>query len=273
MFPFPSHGDYRRKNMFQDLQDLGLTTNLKVCLDAGNLASYGNQTDKWMDLSGNGYDFFKGSGTGADGGDPTFNGVTGNRSINEYFSSDGGDYFTYDTTNEAWMQTLHKDAAQFSACAWVYWPSSHAADSGIFGTAAANSTDAGVRLFIDNATHNFAFTSSKGSGGGAISLQGPATLTADAWNFVGLAVNENGGVNTSAYITNTTSSLVATAMNYTTPSAANATYTMNVGGVGGGLRPIVSSGRIGSIALWQGTVLTPTNFTDIYSKTKGRYGL
>lgn len=270
MFPFPSHGDYRRKNLFQELTDLGLTTNLKVCLDAGDLASYGNQTDKWMDLSGNGYDFFKGSGTGADGGDPTFNGVTGNRSINEYFSSDGGDYFTYDTTNETWMQNLHKNGAIWSFCAWVYIPTGYAANHGLFGTSSNAGTRTGIVAYIDQPTNRQSVAVFNASAA-VYTFAQAATITTNAWNFIGWSLDENAGGNNTSGITNGTTFDIATS--YSSPSSGAASYPMQIGGLGNNTRPLVNNARMANFNVWEGTKLTASNFSDIYNRTKGKFGL
>ena len=77
-----------------------LTTNLKLCLDAGDINSYSGSGQKWLDRSGLGHDFFLGVDGSANTDDPTFNGSPGNASSNEYFSVDGGDFFRYDSTGE-----------------------------------------------------------------------------------------------------------------------------------------------------------------------------
>jgi hypothetical protein len=48
---------------------LGLVTNCKLVLDAGEASSY-TSGQSWLDLSGNGYDFFLGSTSGAAANDP-----------------------------------------------------------------------------------------------------------------------------------------------------------------------------------------------------------
>src|SRR5690349_1915490 len=115
---------YRQTNtkFLTVIQQLGLTTGLKLCLDAGDSASVavGSQA-KWLDVAGNGYDFYRGSSAAGDAAEPTFNGTPGNLSASEYFSSDGGDNFTYDSANESWMDNLHKDGAKFTICCWI-WP-------------------------------------------------------------------------------------------------------------------------------------------------------
>jgi hypothetical protein len=91
----------------------GLTSGLRLCLDAGDGLSY-RSGQSWLDRSGNGYDFFLGLNGSAAGDDPTFNGTPNLHSSNEYFGYDGGDFFAYDSVNEAWMQNLHKAGAVYS---------------------------------------------------------------------------------------------------------------------------------------------------------------
>lgn len=78
----------------QILTQLGLTTSLNLCLDAGDLNSYPGSGQTWSDVSGSGNHYYLGSGSGSDAADPTFNGTAGGLSQNEYFSHDGGDYFS-----------------------------------------------------------------------------------------------------------------------------------------------------------------------------------
>jgi len=115
----PSFGG-RGTSLINTLKNLGLTTNLRVCLDAGDLNSYDGTSQTWKDLSGGGYDFFRGTSSSSDSSDPTFNGTAGRLSSGEYLSYDGGDYFTLAQTNPAWVNTFHKAGAKFTICQWNY---------------------------------------------------------------------------------------------------------------------------------------------------------
>jgi len=103
-------GSHPAWNLEEIIRGLSLDTNLKLCLDAGEGDSY-TSGQSWLDLAGSGYDFFLGQDGSSDSTDPTFNGVANTMTSSEYWSFDGGDYFTYDTTNETWMENLHKAGA------------------------------------------------------------------------------------------------------------------------------------------------------------------
>src|SRR5688572_16443964 len=53
-------GNLGTNNLYQEIQGLGLTTGLQFSLDAGSADSY-TSGQSWLDLSGNGQDFFRGT--------------------------------------------------------------------------------------------------------------------------------------------------------------------------------------------------------------------
>src|SRR3990167_7347714 len=130
------HRNWRGLDAKEIIDRLGLGTSLELCLDAGDATSAPSSTTSWIDISGNGYDFFLGTDATAQASDPTQTGTVGALTLEEYFSFDAGDYFTYDTTNETWMQNLHKDNAAFTCIVWVY-PGAIGAIQGLFGTCGA----------------------------------------------------------------------------------------------------------------------------------------
>src|SRR5689334_20892601 len=176
------------------IQQLGLTTNLKLCLDAGDIASAASATpDKWLDRSGGGYDFYRGTGTGADAADPTFNGTPGNRSVNEYWSSDGGDLFRYDSANETWMNNLHKSGAKLTFLGWVYWSTGGTATSfALCGTNGGSVANTGVHLVIQIASSALTFRSVNTSVA-VCNKTSVITCTNNAWNFIAVSVDAAAG--------------------------------------------------------------------------------
>ena len=100
-----------KKTLLEIITEASLTTNLKLCLDAGDMASWPGSGTKWLDRSSGGYDFFL--GTNGSTAAPTFNGTPGDKTASEYWTGNGC-YFNYDSTNEAWMQAMAKDGATFS---------------------------------------------------------------------------------------------------------------------------------------------------------------
>ncbi len=249
---------------------LGLSSGLQLCLDAGAAASYdpGVSTDKWFDLSGNGCDFYRGSGTGSDSADPIFNGSAGRLSASEYFASDGGDYFTYDSANETWMTNLHKDNAAFSACFWIYRAVS-AANWGFFGTRGTASGNTGVIFNVTTASDILQFVCSN-AGASALSVNGTASLSAGAWHFVGLIVDEAaGGTASKLYLDGAVESFNGT---YSSPSSGTATATLQLGSRGNGNQPIENGGRIAACAFWS-AVKTTADFDALFAVTRGRFGI
>ena len=256
------------KSLYQVISDLGLTTNLKLCLDAGDSASYSPslQTDKWLDTSGGGFDFFRGSGTGSDTADPTFNGAAGGLSSNEYWSFDGGDRFTYDTTNETWMENLHKNNAIYTVFC-VQYIVSLTTSHFILGTRGSTGTGVTFNTLRGTTSSPLVFVAN----GGSTVLIADSTLDCNnnAWNVVGISVNE--GTASGVFLLNgSTETFNST---YSSPSTGNAATTMCLGSTGGGASNSPNGSRIACLAVWEGTQLTTTNLTNIYNAIKGRFGL
>ena len=258
------------QTLYQIINGLGLTTNLKLCLDAGDAASYDPavQNTKWLDTSGNGFDFFRGTSTGGDSAEPTFNGSAGGLSSNEYFSFDGADYFTYDTTTEAWMNTLHKDGAICTILA-IFYPASSAVQR-IFATRSASGTGSQGIVFGKSVTTNLTLFNSFNATT-ASSVTSTTAQNVSSWNVFSVAIDEN-GTNRAVFNTNGTSE-TNTTYSYTSPSASNITGTPKIGAFTDLNIPVSTGSRLACLAIWEGTALTATNLTDLYNGIKGRFEL
>lgn len=258
-------GNAKGESLYSILTRLSLTTGLTLCLDAADIASYNGTSQVWSDRSGGGYDFNRGTTSGAEGSDPTFNGNAGGLSANEYFSFDGGDVFSYDTTVETWMTGLHADNAIFTILAAFYSPSAGAKyilDT--CATTAKNGITVGglvgdqFWIGVGNAAGSHA----------AASVQSTATMNDSAWNFVSVAQDESSATGMDMNINGTSE----TGKNgtYTSPSAT-AAAPMYLGGTVVGA--FTGSGtRLGCLAIWSATKLSTTNTGDIYNALKARYG-
>lgn len=251
------------------ITNLGLTTNLKLCLDAGDANSYdpGVQTAKWLDTSGNGYDFYRGTSTGGDGAEPTFNGSAGGLSSSEYWSFDGGDYFSYDSANEVWMNALHNDGAVWSAFAVIYAKNT-TTSMAIFGTAAGAVIE-GASL-IRSSTNALIARYSTASAASTASADA-AVSNANTWAVLGFGVNENGGATGSAYITKNGSGTWNGANSLASSASPGGDCT--IGAFSNKTIPLHSDARIACLAVWEGTALTGANLTALYDAIKGRFGL
>lgn len=260
-------GPAANQSLIDIITSLGLTSNLKICLDAGDADSYdsGVQTARWLDTSGNGYDFYRGSSTGGDGAEPTFNGTAGGLSSAEYFSFDGGDYFSYDSANEAWMDLLHNNGSLFTQFCMIYSPSSTILN--LFTTARPTNYGAGIQV----ESNTLRLIVSTPSGLNTTNAVGSA-IGINAWQPLGVGVSENGGATGSSYIITGGSTGTWNASN---ASAATGTPTAAATLGANPLKnnPFANGTRLACFAMWQGTALTTTNLSDIYNAIKGRFGL
>lgn len=241
---------------------LGLTTNLKLLLDAGDLASVasGSQT-KWLDVSGGGYDFFRGSDATSQASDPTFNGTVGAQSANEFWSFDGGDYFTYDTTNESWMDALHKDSAAFTILGWAKLTTS---DFPLFATGSP-----GVRVNFSQTASTVTFNVGNSTGPSFRAFTGLMSATIPTGDtFFAIRVDEAN--NTWSVVFNATATTDTCTYTSPTTSSSSTTMTIATGDIGS---PAPSGSRLYSLALYQATALTTTQIASVYNASKGKFGL
>jgi hypothetical protein len=257
---------WRGAPMLYTVRKLGLTANLRLCLDAGDDASYASG-QPWLDTSGNGYDFFRGADGSATGTDPTFNGTAGGRSSSEYWSFDGGDYFTYDTTNETWMQNLHKDSALFTIVTWWYRASTDT--SSIMGT---NGGGANVGTGF-HLIHNSGPVLLRCLNATAAALDvtlSTVTVPATTWAMLALSINEAAGAAGGTWFCNGASETFNAA--YSSPASGNASQTLQIGARGGGNNPAVSGSRCASFLAWEGRALTIGEIQALFQATRGRFG-
>jgi hypothetical protein len=248
---------------------LGLTSGLKLCLDASDVNSYSGAGQSWLDTSGNGYDFFRGTTSASQSTDPTFNGSAGGQSSSEYWSFDGGDFFTYDSANETWMQNLHKDGAVFSFAAWVYIATTGTPQVFICTTQYPDrigfsfycSSIGTARFAVDNGT-------------GQAYIEGTLSIPIGQWSFVGVSLTEATGAGGAVYQVNGTQETKTST--YTSPSSASAS---NITAIGYGtddsapIDYILNGGRMASLVAWEGTAISAAELLSLYNATKSKFGL
>jgi hypothetical protein len=253
----------------------GLTTNLETALDAGDNLSY-TSGQSWLDRSGNGFDFFLGADGNATATDPTFNGTAGNISSSEYFSVDGGDLFRYDTTNETWMQNLHKNNAAFTLFA-VVWIGTGSTAQGIFGNCRGSTGNVGVE-FLVNTSDQLLFQCMKGGAPAARAATANGTaLTTGAWHAIAISINEATGAGGGFFWADGSYAQVSSAdtfdATYTTPSSSNATFTSEIGSRGDALQPLTANSRVAAFAAWEGTALSKANLDTLFALLRSRWSL
>jgi len=265
----PGRLSYGQTELIHVIRRCGLTSGLKLCLDAGDAASY-SSGQSWLDTSGNGYGFFRGATVGSEASDPTFNGTAGQRAATNYWSFDGGDYFRYDSANEAWMDNIHKDGAKFTFVIAFYSPSFVAGDALIatLGNSGAN-TGFQFRTFATSQLILSVY-----SNGADLELaSGELGLATNAWHLLGVSVDENAGASGGFFWADASQAGSSFNPNYAAPSAGTATYKMEIGAFGNAVAPLSNLSRIGMVAAWEGVALTVKQLNALYRGTRGRFGV
>jgi hypothetical protein len=257
----------RTGSLLADLTAESLLTNLVLALDAGDSSSY-TSGQKWLDLSGNGYDFFVGADGSVTSSDPTFVGTAGAQSVDTYWLSDGssGDYFAYDAANETWMTNVHKDNATVSFTAWIWLDAYGGVASGICATAGVAATVGFA--FNTSTTGELAFKVYNGTGTPALDIATTSLVPLRQWVFVGVGVDEAAATTKYRFRINASTITFNTA--YSSPDAGAATNVMRVGGlsaVGMG-----TNARMHEFAAWT-RQLTATEFTSLFTRSRSRFGV
>jgi hypothetical protein len=252
----------------QILTDLNLTTNLKLCLDAGDKNSY-TSGDSWLDVSGTGFDFYLGSDATTAGDEPTFNGQPDGRSGREYFSLDGGDYFRSKTVCPAWLNTFHKDNAKFTITTWMYFAGS--ASSGICGNALSGGTRGFNLCRSSSAELLFQCMDESGTPAKNLATTGN-TIPDDQWSMVTLSLDESGGAVGSFMAFNKFYTLRNGS--YTAPSTNDSVTGLGLAAkiASGGAAKAVNGCKMAMMMMWQ-TNLSQADVTKIYQATSRRFSV
>lgn len=253
------------QTLYQIINGLGLTTNLQVCLDAGDISSYNPAIDsqKWLDTSGNGYDWFLGNDGTVSGNDPTFNGTAGALTSNEYFDVGNNGTtrrFTYDiATPETWMQRLSENNAVYTLMA-VWKPQLSSVFQTVFNFGYGTGAGARGMVVVQTSTETLELRIYDTTGNSIELTISTASQTLNGWNVLLISWNEAGSY---AWRNNG---------NTGTGNAAYARF-----GSFTGQAALFSSLPLNTLAaccaIWEGTALTATNLTDLYNGIKGRFGL
>lgn len=260
---------YPPGTMLSALQRLGLTTNLKVCLDAGDINSYDGTSQTWTDVSGGGYSFYRGTGSGSDAADPTFNGTAGRQSSSEFFSFDGADYCTLNQATPTWINNLHKDNALWATAGWLYITSISQL-AGILGNNGLQDQANGVGLNV-RTDGLLRVSVSKGATGGAIALgaNSTGTLNLNAWNFFASQIDEAAGTGV-LQVNATQDDFVST---YSGPTTNNAGFAFEIGRASAGVAslPLLSGSRLNCVSMWEASTPTKAQFLSLYNATKSKF--
>lgn len=171
----------------------GSGTSIKVFeLDAGKSASWPNTGNTWKNIAepADGqarsyYDFEVGAAGGSSAYYPTFTGTPNGQSANEYFSSDGDDWFGIDNIpHGAYFDSLHQDNAAWWAAFAVYFTSSSGGE--LFTTTGGG--EQGTQIGLTSMKPSIIIRRTGGSS--ALSATADIALSNNAWHVVGFSINE-----------------------------------------------------------------------------------
>lgn len=266
--PFPPVGG---TSLINELSNLGLLTNLKVCLDAGDVNSYDGTSQTWKDLSGNGTDFYRGSTSSAQASDPTFNGTAGRQSSGEYFSLDGGDWFTI-TAQPSWADAFHKANAQFTVAMAIYLSGVTSTAVNFGGIGDVGPSGAWTGLSLESATGAFLRSYRIQINNASKAIYSKTSSNAavnNAWNFLAASVDIQNG-NVLFQINGTTETY--TGQSYSgSPVAGVANSVLQIGAGGDGAGPDATGIRYGNVSMWS-RALSGAELGGLYNATKGKFG-
>lgn len=262
----PNQSGANTRTLLEMLTDEGLLTSLDLCLDAGDEGCFGHSTfQTWSDVSGNGHHFYRGTSASVQSTDPSFVGTPGGRSAAEYFSFDGGDFFT-ETADHGFDTEWHKDNAAFTIIAAIY-PGSIGDNNTIYASAKNTlssaqgvffmfDTGGNLNILIHNATSQI------------INVENTVALNGAAWNFAAATLDEATGANGVTLQTNATQEQFTST--YASPSSSDPSLDSTIGSTTDNAIFLASGSRLGCIAAWSRR-LTDAELTALYTVLQTRY--
>jgi hypothetical protein len=248
------------------LQMLGLTASL--VLDAGDIASYDGTSQTWVDVSGNGNNFYRGATSGAEASDPTFTGVAGALTAAESFSFDGGDWFV-PTGSPTFDDALHHAGAKWTTIALFYNANTGTVRS-FFGNQNSGILQ-GIMVGISAGQLND-FIVQNGTAAQTTVQGGGVTFNLNQWNFAVWSVDEAGGANASFARLNRSTQLLNLA--FTSPGVGNASASPAIGsrgGTTGALNKLANGDKLAVFILFNSTNLTRAQIKAFHTLMQGRF--
>lgn len=209
-----------------------------------------------------------GGGGSLNSEDPTPHGEAGGMSREEYYEFDGTQFFTrVGATNTAEIESLHKDGALLTAVGMI-WIDNLAASHGVFGTNGGDLDSIGVGLSIPT-TGLLRFRASNGSGVAALSVTSTAALIAGRWNFFAVSIDE--AANVSRFNINGVASI--STGTYASPSAANASFLMELASLGNdATTPLRAGDRLAQLAMFT-SAMSADELEAIWQRSRVRFGI
>lgn len=191
------------------------------------------------------YDLFLGGASGVETSDPTFSGSIDGGSSLEYFSSDGGDYFSGPAATA--LNSLHKAGAT-GTIMLLMDVASLSAYTPLFATFTGSTAQQGIYFLIDNAG-KLTFAVGKAAGGTyAFGDKVADAAITTGLHCIGLSWTEGGTgffyVDNACKQSGTSDTWSVT---YTSPSASAASQPLCIGAYGGGSTPMPNGTKVRAV--------------------------
>jgi hypothetical protein len=271
----------QRANLATAIRACGLGSNLLACYDFGDAACYPGTGQTIFDLTANDIDLALGATTGVEASDPTFHGVAGRLSDEEYFEFDGGDFFRLiAASNPARVDAMHKANAIISM-ATVIRMDEGGRGQALSGSLGDDTAKVGYEHYFQDS-----FFSNQGlfvaNGAGSV-LSGSSSGTGvmiEQWAFHSVSqsdvedrrewrrvVHDLTPTKAFKFTTNFGST------GYTSPSAAAATHKLEIGAAGNAQLPLLANTRMAAYAIWEGSpFITTFNTAALLHYVRSRWG-
>jgi len=243
---------------------LGLATDLVLCLDPGDSNSY-SSGQQWSDVSGDSNHYYRGTTSGSDSTDPTFNGIAGNESANEFWSVDGGDYFT-PTAAHTFASTWHQNNAAFTLI-MVVKLGTEAVNQTLFSTLTSTPSGTGITLAIV-ASLSVPQLSIYNAGTPVADFAVSSVIADDDFVFIAYSIDEAGDYGDAFGV-------VGAFLNefdptYDTPAAGAADGAPNIFATTNGSTPMTSGSRLAAVLAWD-RALTPAEVSRVRNALSLRF--
>lgn len=244
---------------------LGLTSGLLVCLDAGDIRSYGGSGQVWSNLAPNaGTDFFLGTTGSVDAGDPVFNGTAGALSDAEYFELDFGDKFIESAAGWG-ADEFVKDGYAYTVAAVIFVPAPRARTLNVLTvgtgppyTRFGITTSDQLTFFVDPSSAAGSVNQFSGTG---------VTIAGGSWNFVAMTAVD---VNANDSLFQANGSSISVNCNNPQGNTAPAAGPAVIGAFANGLQEVEDGTRFGAVLVWD-RALSQSELTSLYGEIKSRW--
>jgi hypothetical protein len=253
---------------YSSINQQGLGSGLKLCLDAADVASYSGSGQTWSDQSGLAFDWYRGTGSGADAADPTFVGTAGSQAVGTYFGVNGSQWFSPVSAIPAWLKNIQKANAKFTFAGWIYVPT--LTTGSIFGNGTGVIPLYGFQVFMNSGGHlEFDCTNSGGGPSSAIDIVTTATFNTSTWNF--FMVSVDAAATTGFLQINGTQEAKTTT--YSSPSTNDPTYATAIMAGGQNNFPMPNNSRVAALAGWDQLSFTTAQGLALFNATRSRFGV